>query len=73
MKYFGYTKMRNKLHLAFEETTKPICGQGTIAGMEAFLSSEVTDEIEIAMRAFELDPNYCRICFKVNLVELEAN
>ena len=72
--YIAYTRMKNKLHLFELESRTPTCGQGTTNGTLAFFSSESPLTLnEMADRAYEVDQNICKKCFKINFVEMEAN
>lgn len=71
--YLAYTKMKNKLHLFDHESRTPTCGQGTSAGMIAFFSGLEVTITDMANRAYEIDRNICKKCFKVEFVEMGSN
>ena len=73
--YTGYTKMANKLHLAPDMTGKPLCGQGTMFSVIAlFLEKDDWSLEDMAIMSADLDPNLCKKCYKINLVEIgESN
>lgn len=69
--YSGYTKMANKLHLALDMTGKPLCGQGTMSSViSLFLENDDWTLEEMAIMSVDLDPNLCKKCYKINLVEI---
>jgi len=72
--YTGYTRMKNKLHLALDMTGTPLCGQGTMATVNAVFIEQDWTVQQMADMSFDLDPNLCKKCFKVNFVEIgESN
>jgi hypothetical protein len=69
--YTGYTKMKNKLHLALDMTGTPICGQGTMSNViSLFLENDDWTLEQMAIMSADLDPNLCKKCYKINLVEI---